>query len=317
MKKYFISLCFIVIFSNIHAQYQLADTNYINTSILINLKNDSLFLANIKKYQLDINHVFYFPKDSIRNFSIGSTSNKYYSSPYVSSGKMSVGKAIATIISAPIIALGKILGGFSRLNAPPSSNSFNKGVQKDSVEKVVEVYPTTLMKELLDKDYYGRNALIYNTLTYQQTLDFEHLDTFPQFMVKEYANKIINLSIYISDTNLLSYLYANKHFYVNNTMTVDNSVLNKPLLYAAYTSDFKLLHFLINHQVNPFIKTTMYNKNIYSLGLNSGVYFPSKLDTNLDMYKEIDVIKLSKNKTFIKAVSQYRKVYKKNYMNKK
>ena len=316
MKKYVLSCCLFLLFSSIHAQYNIADTNYINTSILLNFKADSLILSNIDKYSLDVNHIFFFPKDSIRYVSSSSSSSSNNSSSYSSGGKPSIGKAIASVISAPFIALGKIFGGLSK--AGSTSKSKNNPIQKDTAQRVIEVYPTTLMKEILDKGYYGKKAHIYRMLNQNNTLNFDQLDTFPQRRINEYANKLIAVSIFVDDTILLNQLYTKGLFHIDSSLyAVEMSIFNKPLLFAATTSNFKLLEFLMNHQVNPFIATRGFRSNFFSLGINSGVDYLSYSSKEMNIYKEVDVIKLSKNKDFVKVLKNYRKQYKKTYLTKK
>lgn len=293
---------FILFISNcIYANYNEADSIYIRTTLLLEAQNDSACMYWIQTYSLDPNTIFYFPIDSIKNATSKSTYTSSYNYNTHRSGLAGLGEAFAKLISAPFIALGRIFGATKKAtsNNPIAS-------QATPAKRIVPVYATNLYNEMLEKNYYGNRAKLYMFFNKKNPIQINLIDSLHSKNNVAYIDRIIALSVYISDTQSLFQLYSEKRFDPNlNISSLYYSLLNKPLLMALYNADKTLLHFLYQKQVSPKIVSASYHSNLYSLGTNSGIWEANNTKMFRKSYNTYKAIECIRDKNIKKQYKIY------------
>ncbi len=299
------------------AQYNIADTNYINTAIKISKFNSVEAIEAIQKYHLNPNYVFAFPKDSLKNYS-STSKTSYSSSPSspsysYSSGSHNIGQAIGSLIAAPFIAIGRALSGlFGSRSSKSTSNNVVKVDSSVFLPRVIPVYQTSLVKEMLNAQCYGEYGKLYLTMIHEQPIETSILDTLFNNLSYVFSDRLIPLALYTEDTMVLHQYEQKKIFNINSNINVAYARLNKPLLVAVYFNNKMVLDYLLKRNVNPNVITSYGYHNVFDLGAGSGIVYHEDMSLFKDKFKTYKLLDVCSDKDLKKKLRVYIRKYNKN-----
>lgn len=305
-------ILFLLLGSNLQAQYNPADSNYISAALGFINSFEKPIIEKIHTNSLSPNKIFYVPIDSLHLPNKFSTSTSSNSSSYMPVRSKNIFAALAGAIVAPFVAIGKALSSISKSSSYSSSS--NTTAKIDTLPRVVPVFQSTLLVEMFRRNFYGYQASIYEELNKVEHLDISSLDSFPKDSSRLYCNKLIMLACYTADTSTLLALEQRKLFHVDSSFTDNHIKLNTPLSLASYLNDKDLLVFLMHRNVNPFIKSETYKNYLFSLGTSSGVHYSfGDTWTFNKEYNELTMLQLSEDKIYESILKRYMKIYKKQH----
>lgn len=296
----------------VNAGYNPADSNYVKAAMLISPMTDSAFLSVFTRCQLDPNYVFQIPIDSVikrPNYS-AYNSPTYYN--HHSSGGRNIFKGLVELITAPIIAVAKALGGIS--HSTYSNNSEQKKIDSSKVE--IETFSTTLMAELFRRNYYSREGKLYLHFREYSATDWSSLDTLPTKYHPHLLQKLFALSCFLSDTSTITYLLDKKVVHIDSSFFEDVNKLHNAFLLASFRNDKLLVEYLVGRHANPLVETRPYRKEFFTMGKYSwvgvsGAYAPKKKS---EMY--LTPLQLATGKAVKKIIRSSTKIWLKELVGK-
>jgi hypothetical protein len=283
-----------------HAQTENIDSVYRLFNQKLVIGNDSVLLSWIQQHHLNLNHRFQMP-DRFYNYNALHKTPDYYSH----SKPTNIIGAFAELLITPFKSLA---GAADALKGRGGSAKADSAGTKP---KIPLEPPTTLLNEMLQKDYYGWQGCVFNAL-----LKNEPLDT-SGFLTKDRAKLIVQLALYHEDTTTLNFLEKQGWYHPDSVFSLYYWKLNRPILVAAYFQKPVLLHYLFERNVNPLVKCEYGTTLFYGFYKPaSGFHFYNALPARI-RDKQLTPAQLCMDKGFRQPISDYTKAYKKSLKKKR